>query len=211
MDPTKGILLLGDDLVITTRARAAGLPVEIGEVPAVPFDKTLIVAAGTRVPFDLLAAAWHLLDRWDAAVPLWRSGVMAAAIGTLAERERTRAAALDLRVPLHATELLFARAGGAGEALVDRWVAEMEDGGEPRLAFLRALHQVKPCLCILPNTWLVEVRAFEGPAERRRGVTLPSGRPLVRVEVSPGRFVKAHAGDEEKVMEHFRRTQSARR
>jgi len=28
-------------------------------------------------------------------------------------------------------------------------------------------------------------------------------KPLVRVEIAPGRFVKCHAGDEEKVKEHF--------
>lgn len=211
-DLARGIHLIGADPVITGRAKSAGLSLETGVLPAVPFAKTLIVQAGTRVPFDLLLAAWSFLDRWDAAVPFWRSGVTAADVGTPAERKLTAAVALDLRVPLHTVELLFVRAGGAGEELVDRWLAETSGGGDRRLAFLRALHLVKPRLCILPTTWLAEVHEYERrPAARGQPRGQPSGRPLVRVEVAPGRYVKAHAGDEEKVLEHFRRTQSARR
>lgn len=207
MDRAKGILLLGDDPVITSRARSHGLPVELAEAPAVPFEKTLIVEPGTRVPFDLLQAAWHFLDKWDAAVPLWRAGVLAADVGTPDERSTSFDVVGDLRVPLHACELLFARAGGPGEELVAAWAREP---GDRHLAFLRALHQVKPRVCILPTTWLAEVHAYENRRRVLRGQLAAPARPLVRVEVSPGRFVKAHAGDEEKVMAHFRRTQQAR-
>lgn len=210
MAPDRGILLIGEDAVTRSRAGAAGLPVELADAPAVPFEKTLIVEAGTRVPFDLLLAAWRFLDKWDAAVPLWRSGITATDAGEPAERARTQAVAMDLRVPLHTVELLFARAGSAGEELVAEWVNQM-DGGDKRLAFLRALHLVKPRLCILPTSWLAEVRAYDGKPVGRGRVQPPTTRPLVRVEVSPGRYVKAHAGDEEKVLEHFRRTQSTKR
>lgn len=211
MDRAKGVLLIGEDAVTRPRASAAGLPVELADAPAVPFEKTLIVEAGTRVPFDLLLAAWRFLDKWDAAVPLWRSGVTAAEVGTAEDHALTQAVALDLRVPLHACELLFVRAGGPGEELVAEWVNQMDGGGDRRLAFLRALHLVKPRLCILPTTWLAEVRAYDGKPVGRGRVQPGTTRPLVRVEVAPGRFVKAHAGDEEKVLEHFRRTQSSRR
>lgn len=211
----RGILLLGgDDTVIHSRAKAAGLALEVGERPALPFEKTLIVEAGTRVPFGLLPAAWHFLERWDAAVPLWRYGVLAAGVGTPAEREFTKSIIRDLRVLLHATELLFVRASEAGEALVREWQREMDPVSfaqpamDKRLAFLRALYEVKPRLCVLPANWLLQ----SGPQQplMRRGVPATNAaRPLVRVELEPGRFVKCHEGDEEKVLAQFQQQKEA--
>lgn len=196
---TQGILLLGSDEVIESRAQHSGLAVEHGSKPALPFEKTLIVEAGTRVPFDLLPAGWHFLERWDAAVPFWRYGQTAAGVGTPAEREATQTIIRDLRVLLHATELLFVRRNEAGEALMATWLAER---GDRRLAFLRAVYRVKPRLCVLPATWLLSARpAAFTPA---RAIRKNTARPLVRLELEPGRFVKVHAGDEEKVREQFR-------
>lgn len=204
----RGILLLGgDDPVIHSRAKAAGLALEVGERPALPFEKTLIVQAGTRVPFGLLPAAWHFLERWDAAVPLWRYGVLAADVGTPAERQATQAIVRDLRVLLHATELLFVRASEAGMALVGTWGKEE---GDRRLAFLRAFYLVKPRLCVLPANWLLE----SGPEKQisRRGQSMSqTARPLVRLELEPGRVVKVHAGDEEKVIAQFQQQKEAGR
>lgn len=204
----RGILLLGgDDPVIHSRAKAAGLALEVGERPALPFEKTLIVQAGTRVPFGLLPAAWHFLERWDAAVPLWRYGVLAADVGTPAERQATQAIVRDLRVLLHATELLFVRASEAGMALVGTWGKEE---GDRRLAFLRAFYLVKPRLCVLPANWLLE----SGPEKQisRRGQSMSqTARPLVRLELEPGRMVKVYAGDEEKVIAQFQQQKEAGR
>ena len=41
--------------------------------------------------------------------------------------------------------------------------------------------------------------------------SLNAGKPLVRVEVAPGRFVKCHEGDEARVREHFARQLEGRR
>lgn len=214
-----GILLLGRDEVITSRAKRAGLDVIIGQAgltPSLPFDKTLITTPGTRVPFDLLPAAWGFLERWDAAVPLWRYDVTAATAGTAAERERTAAVIRDLRVLLHAVELLFVRRNEAGEALVGAWLESLGEAGEAdrQLAFLRAVYRVKPRLCVLPVSWLVESR------QSRRAGTTPvhtgaapgkgKGRPLVQVELSPGRFVKVHKGDEERARAQFERQRKGR-
>jgi hypothetical protein len=207
-----GILLLGTDEVIESRARRYKVSLRCGEVVELPFEKTLITTPGTRIPWDLLLAAWRLLENWDAAVPLWRYDVTAASVGTAEEQAATRVVIRDLRVLLHAYELLFVRRNEAGEALVAAWVEECAappapQRGEQRLAFLRALYRVKPRLCVLPTSWLAAIEA----QQVIRAKSPNAGRPLVMIELEPGRLVKCHAGDEEKVREHYRRQKVARR
>lgn len=214
----KGITVRGDDKDLTHRARAAGLGVaDDGWSTAIPFAKTLIVTAGTRVPWDLLPHAWHFLERWDAAVPLWRYGITAADVGTSGERAKTKAVVGDLRVLLHSTELLFVRQNEAGQALVAAWRQEMapaEAGeGEERLAFLRALHLAKPRVCVLPISWVAAVRQMAQQdviRARRNQERVRETRPLVTVTVAPGRLVKCYAGDEERVLAHYERQQKGR-
>ena len=219
-----GILILGGkDRTIEKAAQRDGLKVAHGDDPAIPFDKTLIVQAGAQVPWGLLPAAWHFLDRWDAAVPLWRYGVTADDMGTSRERRQTVALVRDLRVLLYSHELLFVRDNDAGRSLVAAFEEELAaadprpamgtDAGGERLAFLRAMYRVKPRLCVLPQSWLADVmrrsvqdaRAGGGKhvtrktgkhVSRKAGKT---GKRLVRVELSPGRFVQCYPGDEETV------------
>lgn len=215
----KGIVLRGPDAVIESRAKAAGLKVAVSETYEVAYEKTLFVEPGTRVPFDLLPAAWHFLERWDAAVPLWRYGETAADVGTAEERKATQAIVRDLRVLLHSVELLFVRYCEQGEALMATWQEEqtltqpLPEGEEPdkRLAFLRAFYQVKPRLCVLPTSWLAEVRDY-GRQIVQRGRVRPvnAASPLVTVELEPGRFVKCHAGDEERVRAAFMQQRKGR-
>jgi len=223
----RGVVLLGADRAIQAKAKRAKLPVVIGELGSPPFAKTLFVAPGTEVPWDLLPAAWHFLERWDAAVPLWRYGVNAADVGTPSERKRTEEIVRDLRVLLHSHELLFVRDNEAGRALMAAFVEEgRESGGEARLAFLRAVYRVKPRLCVLPRSWLAEVQSRSIRDARARGVRTvagatrssrrgarPRGQALVRVEIEPGRFVQCHPGDEQKVREMYaaRRGRGGRR
>jgi hypothetical protein len=206
----KGILLLGGhDPVIVGRGKAArGIEVVMGDRPQLLWEQTAIVEAATRLPFDLLPAAWAFLERWDAAVPMWKPGVLAADVGTAEEREATETQIRDLRVPLLACELLFVRRNEAGQALIAAWLEEMERGSDRRLAFLRANYRVKPRLCVLPASWLVGNR----PAGATNGARPKSGRgPLVKLELAPGRFVKVHAGDEEKARAQFERQRKGRR
>ena len=204
-----GILLLGPDNVIESRARGHKVPVKVGELE-LSFEKTLIASPGVRVPWDLLPAAWGFLDRWDAAVPLWRYDVTAESAGTPNERELTRSIILDLRVLLHAVELLFVRRNQAGKELIAAWQQEMERGPERRLAFLRAFFTVKPRLCVLPISWLLLSTQQHRQWRGRNVPARNAGRPLVRVELEPGRFVKVHAGDEERAREHFERQRGGR-
>ncbi len=177
-----GLLLRQDNEAISKQAKQHGLAVTVGE-PSIAYERTLIVGAGVNVPWNLLDAAWGWLDKWDCAAPLWRYGVLAQDVGGPSERERTEAMTRDLRIPLYATELLFVRQCEAAEQLLAAWRAECGDGDE-RLAFLRALYQVKPRFLALPRSWLSEAVMMVEP--RRRVGTMTK---LVHVEIAPGRYV----------------------
>jgi len=198
-----GIVVRGTDDALAARAQQMGLGVTAGDWGGPPpFKKTLYAQPGIRVPWDMLPAAWHFLDRWDAVVPLGQYGVTAADVGSPEERERTAAVIRDLRVPLYAHELLFVRDNDLGRALMAAFVEELEASDEPRLAFLRAFYRAKPRLCAAPAAWLSAAHKRAVPAGRRRA---RKTSVLVEVEIAPGRTVKCHRGDEDKVRAQFAR------
>ena len=205
----RGIVVVGGtDARIEAKAKREGLPLVSGDYGPPPFAKTLFVEAGTTVPWDLLPAAWHFLERWDAAVPLWRYGTLAADLSSKADRKATESVVRDLRVLLYAHELLFVRANDAGLALMRAFLAEIAavDAGEPRLAFLRAFYQVKPRMCVLPRSWLAEIEQRSHQDARARAKSRAAdwaGKALVKVEVAPGVMVKCYQGDEAKVRAQY--------
>ena len=184
MGGMNGILLRAEDEQIRRLAKGNGLPVEISAEPRLPFDRTLIVGPGRAVPWHLVKAGFAFLERWEAAAPL-TVNLLAAEIGTAGDRERTAAMVRDLRVPVYACDLLFVRAGEAGEQLLAAWRSEMADGAEERLAFLRALYQVKPVFLALPRSWLAETAVVQEPRRQKVGVMTK----LIEVQIAPGRYV----------------------
>lgn len=181
-----GLVITQHDQATVSEAIKRGLTVTEAALPRIAYERTLILGPGVEVPWHLLDAAWHWLDRWDAAAPLWRYGVLAADVGTEAERERTQALTLDLRVPLYACELLFLRQSDAAYELLALWIHECSDGADRRLAFLRALARVKPLFLALPRSWLRETPAAPAPTERPKPRSMTR---LVHVEIAPGRYV----------------------
>ena len=216
---TDGVVLLAPDERIEREAKRHKLGVVVSSDMAVPFDRALIVTPGVTVPWHLVDYGFHFLERWDAAAPLWRYGVLAQDVGTPSDRERTEGLVRDLRVPLYACELLFVRASEAGKALVDAWREEQLHGQDVRLAFMRALYQVKPIFCALPRSWLgdaarqqdqaVAHRAMpsavnlENPRVAKHLKVRPSSGGLVRVEIAPGVYVRCKPGDEEQVYQRL--------
>ena len=202
----KDVLILREpDKQVQAQAKRHRLEVVIaeGSLAETEFDRALIVAPGTVIPWDLLRHGFHFLQRWDAAAPLWRYGKVAADMGAPAEQKRTQKVTRDLRVLLYAHELLFVRDSPDGRALLATWEQEMVGGGpSARLAFLRAVYRVKPLFLTLPRTWSSEVqrRPKERPVRRH-------GRRsnLVRVEIAPGRYVRCKPGDEEKTLKQWRK------
>lgn len=202
---TDGILLRSPDKVIEGKARSAKLPVIVTSQVTGPWatDRVLIVEGGTAVPWELLSAAWHLLECWDAAAPLWRYGMLAKDMGTPEERKRTQDVVRDLRIPVYACELLFVRNSQAGQELVRVWQDECAHG-DARLAFLRALYQVKPLFCALPRSWLADVeQRSHQDARTMASLGRLQGPALSKVEISPGRWVRCRPGEEERVKAQF--------
>jgi hypothetical protein len=179
----RGIVLRQDNEATRREAKRHGLAVSVGE-PSIAYERTLIIGAGVSVPWRLLDAAFGWLEKWDCAAPLWRYGVLAKDVGGPSERERTQAITRDLRIPLYATELLLIRRSDDAERLMETWRAECADGADERLAFLRALYQVKPLHLALPRSWLQDVAIVQ---ESRRGVGTMT--KLIQVEIAPGRYV----------------------
>jgi hypothetical protein len=192
-----GILLLERDEIIESRAKRYKVNLKLGDALSLPFDRTLITKPGTAVPWELLPAAWELLDKWDAAVPFWEYTETAVNVGSHEDRKRTQDVVRDLRVLLHATELVFVKKNQVGIDLVSCWQDELAHGGDERLAFLRATYKVKPRLCILPTSWLNARRVVVTALPRQ---PRNADKPLIRVEIQPGRFVKCHEGDEKVVL-----------
>lgn len=207
-----GIVLRRDDAVARAKAGKCGVAIEVRQDWALPWERTLFIAPGTCVPWDLIAVGFEFLARWDVAAPFWRAGVLAKHLGMPAERERTEAVIHDLRVQVYSFELLFVRASEAGRAMVDEWRKECADGCDERLAFVRALYIIKPRFCVLPRLWLADIeQRATGDRMAAQQRNRARSKPLVTIEIQPGRFVKCHQGDEAKVREHFAQLDSRRR
>lgn len=201
----RGIALQQDDKHIHLLAKRVALAVEARGGYALPWKRTLFLDPGIHVPWALLSAGFDFLDTWECAAPVWSYEVTVADIAQGADRVRSEALIGDLRVPLYAWELLFARQGEASAALLEAWQAEMAaaPGGDPRIAFTRALYIAKPLFLALPRSWLTTAKESKkqpvtlGARTARGRAIVPAD--LVRVEVAKGRFIKCKAGDEERV------------
>ena len=204
------LVLRQEDANAAAKARQLGLQVSVAGGWELPRDRVLFAAPDVTVPWDLVLHGMHFLDKWDVAAPLWRAGVLAQDVGTASERRRTERIVRDLRVPLYAHELLFVRNSEMGRAFLNAWQAEMAEGPDERLAFIRALYLVKPIFCALPRSWLAEVQeraARDAQSGRRVAQETPA---LVKVEVGRNRFVRCRPGEEEQVRQRYVRQQMRR-
>lgn len=204
MTEAQGIVLQADDERVRRLAARQRLPMKIQSgCYDLPWERTLFLdPAIGRVPWEQIPRGFGFLAQWEVAAPVWSYETLAADVATGAERERTETLVGDLRVPLYETGLLFVRRCEAGEALLEAWQAEYREGGEPRLAFLRALCRVKPLFLALPRSWLA---GGETGAPRWRQTK------LVRVEIAPGRYVMCRPGEEGQMRERFARLLRRRR
>lgn len=151
-----GVVVRGDMAVATTKLepiRKCLAGIWFSE-PWLNYKRTLLWHTTATLRTELINVGFRLLDVWQLAVPLIDYRVLARAIGTEEEREKTKAVVHDLRVPVYDTRLIFARDCPETRDLFGRWQRDMGQGGEEALAFLRSLYQVKPLICALPVTWV---------------------------------------------------------
>jgi len=168
------------------------------------------------IPWDLVDYGLHFCERWDAAAPLWRYGVLAKDVGSDEDRKRTEAVVRDLRVPLYACELLFV------QKTAD-WASAAERLGRGRQTGRRPTDGV-PARALPGETTILRVAAFvagwtgryPSAASQSRGPAATGSRPrrnsdpsrtlgaggpatqLVRVKLGPGVYVRCHPGDEQR-------------
>lgn len=142
-----------------------------GDDLALPFPKTLWYDPAVQLRPDLIAVGFGLLDTWEVAAPLYSYQTLARDMGGDAERAQTEALVHDLRVPVYETRCLFLKRCRATRDLMAAWGEEQGgrgegeqegqeargQGGDERLAFLRALYRVKPLVLALPVTWVTWV------------------------------------------------------
>lgn len=178
---SRGIVIRESNEAIQHAAKRHSLPVTVGE-PSLVYERTLLIGDGIAVPWEMVPRGFDFLDTWEAAAPIWAYETLAADVVRGSERERTEALIGDLRVPLYSTELLFLRRCENSERLLNQWRA---DGGDERLAFLRALYEVKPLFLALPRSWLAKRAAPVAQPRRNTG----SNVRLVHVQIAPGRSV----------------------
>ncbi len=146
-----GVVLTGN--VQSGRKQLKNLTIEIAEGTAViEYDRTLIWDATLPIQVAMLPVGLSLLDNWQVCVPLFDYGTLAAGVGDEEDRERTRVIIHDLRVPLYEPRLMFVKDCEEGHHLVRLWQQEIVKG-DYRLAFARALYQVRPLICALPADW----------------------------------------------------------
>jgi len=103
---------------------------------------------------DLMPVGFHRISAgWQMAAPLWRYNLLARDIGDEDARQRTKEVIRDLRVPVFDTHLIYVRRDAETERLLALWLQERASGDDDKLCFMRALYQVKPLLCALPQSW----------------------------------------------------------
>ncbi len=176
-------------------------------VQPLPYHKNLFVGEYIMPPWELLPSAWQLLDRWDVITPLASYDKTAADVGEPEERRLSEKICGDLRQPIYYTGLIFVKRCEAGEHF---WTAFMEELGTGcrELAFLRALHRIKPQILQVPVSWLSPQRSYPGnPAMRARRV----GPNLVKVPIGRGRYIMCRPGEEEQTLAHYQDMTARRR
>lgn len=156
IDYSAGILALvepGEEF----RSRLAEIPqlqFTVGPI-GLPYSETLIWHPSVVLKLGLLSVGFRLLEKWQMAVPLLDYKTLALNVGSEAEREETKAMIHDLRVPIRDPRLMFLRRCDATRQLINIYAKDIETGKHPQLSLLRAIWQVKPVVCDLPNTWIV--------------------------------------------------------
>ncbi len=201
-----------------------------------PFARTLYVDAETEFKRSP-AEGFALLDRWDFVVAEAETRSLAATFpDNRTEAGETAAWLGTPHILYHNSGMLFWRRNEATGRLFDLWAEEWlrYQGWDEQIALLRALLKSEVLFLNVPFTWNCRgpetahfvyhrfasraARKFRTPtpviANGRRGQPMTAAltaRPLVRLELEPGRMVKVYAGDEEKAIEQFRRQKEGHR
>lgn len=193
-----------------------------------PFERTLYVDADTEFKASP-KPGFDLLDRWDFVI----AEAETRSLGLTFPDNRSEAGDLVARlgtphILYHNSGLFWWRNNQATTDLFRLWSDEWlrYQGWDEQIALLRALLASEAVWLNVPYTWncrgpveaYMVYHRFASRSARKfggggytvvphpRGVPAPPSRPLVRVEVSPGRYIRVLKGDEAKALAQFQRT-----
>jgi hypothetical protein len=190
-----------------------------------PWDQTLYVDADSAFVSSPMPG-FELLDLgWDMAIACHKKEVAAEQWANCNERQASAKIIGSPLVLYHNSGMIFWRKNERTDELFDLWYEEWMkyQHWDEQIALLRALFRSKVAYMNLPLSWNSNIRkeAFilhhwfgEGYArtELKRKKTISTTphrrdpRPMVRVEIAPGRWVRCYKGDEEIVKERHKVT-----
>jgi hypothetical protein len=194
-----------------------------------PFEQTLYVDAETEFKISP-GLGFDLLEKWDFVIAEAELRSLATTFpDNRTEADRTAAWIKTPHILYHNSGMLFWRKNDATAHLFDLWASEWLKfkGWDEQVALLRALLQSEAMFLNVPYTWncrgpkgaYLLYHRFASQAARKyrlgrvykgQPAAMPMASPLKRVEISPGRFVKCHAGDEERVKAHYQQMLASR-
>jgi hypothetical protein len=190
-----------------------------------PFEQTLYVDAETEFKISP-AIGFDLLEKWDFVIAEAETRSLAATFqDNRTEASKTAAWLKTPHILYHNSGMMFWKTNEATKRLFELWSEEWQKykGWDEQIALLRALLRSEVLFLNVPYTWncrgpqgaYMLYHRFASRAARkhigsaiivhgRRGVPMVPILPLVQVELEPGRFVKCHKGDEERVRATFK-------
>lgn len=118
--------------------------------PRLEYHQTMLWRPDLALKMHMVPVGFSLLKRWQIAVPLCDYDTLAMHVGNGQDHEAVLKLVSDLRMPVYDIRLMFVRRCPDTERLFELW---RQEPGERRLAFMRALFQVKPLVLALPTTW----------------------------------------------------------
>jgi len=150
-----GIVVTGSLAKAKAHLKKSNYDLDLTTGRELAFPRTLLWNPNVNLRLDLVPVGFHRLTAgWQIAAPLWRYQKLARDIGSDADRAKTAALIHDLRVPVYETGCMYIRRCAETRRLMRTWKKELQDGGDEKLAFMRALYKTKCVICALPTTWV---------------------------------------------------------
>jgi hypothetical protein len=136
--------------------RQAKIDIEIKKAPPfLQFSKTMLLDGNfKRINHNLIPIGFKMLDKFQICVPLHSYQELACNLGTEQEKKITQEIVHDLRCMVFEPRFMFVRRCPDMERLLKLFEKEKKRGKDVKLAFLRAMYQIKPLILHLPVTWI---------------------------------------------------------
>lgn len=194
----EGIVFLGVDDPQMKRAKLAGYQIQQADKPCTPFKHTLIVRAGTYIPFDKIDIGFKLLGKWQMAVPMASYGDLAYLHGSDSEQRELKKVIGDLRVIPYHPDFVFIRQDM--QHVLEEW---NNYEGDAALGLLRAVFIHKPMVNVLPVSWLRSLQFKSNQFLSSHGINTrrKHDTQFVKIPLGDGSFVKVAKGKEQSTMD----------